>query len=34
LNIDVKIGLFAGSNLPMFINVTRGTAANRVSRPG
>jgi Thaumatin family len=34
LNIDVKIGIFAGSNLPMFINVTHGTAANRVSRKG
>jgi hypothetical protein len=34
LKIDVKIGIFAGSNLPMFINVTHGTAANRVSRKG
>jgi hypothetical protein len=33
-DIDVKIGIFAGSNLPMFINVTHGTAANRVNRKG
>jgi hypothetical protein len=34
LNIDVKIGIFVGSNLPMFINVTHGTAANRVNGKG
>jgi hypothetical protein len=34
LNIDIKIGIVAGSNLPMFINVTHGTAANRVNRKG
>jgi hypothetical protein len=33
-NIDVKISIFAGSNLPMFINVTHGAAAHRVSRRG
>jgi mannose/fructose-specific phosphotransferase system component IIA len=34
LNIDIKIGIVAGSNLPMLINVTHGTAAGRVDRKG